>query len=226
MNLAFQIPTKYLNVLAECEDFHFALAHLVLQDNHYAEFFRRSAKFVLMDNGVHETSEPLPLEKLAEAAWRCEADAVIPPDFFFDRERTLWHFHEAVNMWGKRRLWPVVQGTDTEDTIRCANEYIMSGAEVVCIPYRLRRKRIWLSPVSPIMPTAIHYLSYDKVEDLSVMRIRNTTMDTGKPIRLAQNGLPFRDIPEGLPKLDMYGDLDVNLAIQNIKELRRHVSTP
>lgn len=223
VRLSFQVPVKYMEALHSEMDFHFALAHLVLRDSSYAAYFRSHVKFVLLDNGVHELGEPLSMRELLDAAELCNADAIIPPDWHGDGHKTRWHFRRTVAIFRPGFLWPVVQAATQEEVHECAQEYDLYGVPFICFPYRLLRKGLRPCPTTK---AKWHLLSYDRVEQLPSLAEVATSMDTGKPIRLAQHGLPFGDVPEGLPKLDMYGELDVELARANIRELRKRLAAP
>ncbi len=91
MRVAIIAPIANLN-LCMASNYHMALAHLVLQSEEYATFYRARSKagaFVLMDNGVVE-GNPLPLAKVIEAAKRIDASEIVLPDTIRDGTRT-WH---------------------------------------------------------------------------------------------------------------------------------------
>jgi hypothetical protein len=113
----------------------------------------------------------------------------------------------------------VVQGSTLEEAQRCHDALIERGCNVVCIPYRLTRMGI---EVKKNPRTWYHYLSYDKLSNLPALQ-KDESLDTGKPLRLAQCGLSLQDVPPNLPKLDMFGELNVELARANIVALRERL---
>jgi hypothetical protein len=220
MLLSFQIPVKHLHELDDMCDYHFALAHVVLQSPTYAEFMRRTNKTVVMDNGVHELGRPMPIEELERAAWLCDADAIIAPDVLYNAEATLAGYDSARRRWGLERTWGVVQGSTAEEAQRCHDALIEKGCHTLCIPYRLARMGVEVK--KDPRAARYHYLSYDRLSSLPALGV-DESLDTGKPLRLAQYGMPLQDIPPVLPKLDMFGELDVALARANIAALRERL---
>lgn len=77
-----ELPTSKLNSWAKLADLDFVLAHKVLEDRHYAEYFasRPLTRELILDNSMHELGSPLTVEELCEAAHRCRADYVVTPD--------------------------------------------------------------------------------------------------------------------------------------------------
>src|SRR5262245_2551389 len=87
-----EIPKSMLAKLSPLTDLDFALAHEVLADKAYAEFYASQAaakRFVILDNGFHEKGHPLEPTELVEAAKRINASVVIAPD-------KIGHFSEGV----------------------------------------------------------------------------------------------------------------------------------
>lgn len=81
----FITPTSYLD-FATASSSHLVLAHLVNDDEKYAEFYRnRSSRgdFIMMDNSAYELKEPYAPEKLVSLARKCGAHAVVLPDYPF-----------------------------------------------------------------------------------------------------------------------------------------------
>ena len=62
---------------------HLVLAHLVDTDEAYAEFYRGRNEFKIMDNGAFELGESYDPDKLIELGRKCNADAIVLPDYPF-----------------------------------------------------------------------------------------------------------------------------------------------
>lgn len=89
MKIAVILPTAF-QWLEEQNDYHMALAHLI-GDEGYDSFFQIQSdrgNHVIMDNGVVETGEPMPVDLLIERATRIHAKEVILPDHLHRSLRT------------------------------------------------------------------------------------------------------------------------------------------
>lgn len=84
-------PTAYLQKYASQSNTHLVLAHLVDTDPVYATFYRvlkeigcnHEDDFVIMDNGAFELGESYPPNKLIDLGFKCNADAIVLPDYPF-----------------------------------------------------------------------------------------------------------------------------------------------
>ena len=78
-------PVSYLKY-ALWSTSHLVLAHLVDEDDAYADFYRLrklDGDFIMMDNSAYELMEPYSPEKLVELGQKCGADAIVLPDYPF-----------------------------------------------------------------------------------------------------------------------------------------------
>jgi len=92
MKAAIIAPTAMLERYSTLTDTHLALAHLVLSNKTYREFYKgRAAKgdFVTVDNSLIELGEPLPLEDVIRAAKMIDAQEIVLPDVFANCVETL-----------------------------------------------------------------------------------------------------------------------------------------
>lgn len=230
MKMTMQIPIPLIREFSGLEDFHFALAQFVLTDKVYArEYYNMRRGFTVIDNGVHETGAPMDIGVLVQAAWIIGAEVLIPPDYFFNQHLTLNAFYNSCDYVGSaRRLWPVIQGTNFGELMECYVAYVEAGVETICIPYRIgtdMRKALL-----PNFSRRInhHFLGINNLAELSVIkRAPNPSFDTGKAFRWAQAGrrLHISEMtykPE--KKVDMYSSCDIELAFENVKELRKWTS--
>ncbi len=76
-------PTEYLDRYAAQSSMHLVLAHLVDQDPVYAEFYRGRKEFIICDNGAFELGESYAPDKLVKLAGKCDAQAIVLPDYPF-----------------------------------------------------------------------------------------------------------------------------------------------
>lgn len=78
-------PTAYLKKYASQSLMHLVLAHLVDTDEEYANFYAGSAEYKIMDNGAFELGESYSPDKLIELGNKCKANAIVLPDYPFER---------------------------------------------------------------------------------------------------------------------------------------------
>ena len=76
-------PTAYLERYAALSSMHLVLAHLVDTDEAYANFYAGRSEFKIMDNGAFELGESYEPDKLIELGQKCNADAIVLPDYPF-----------------------------------------------------------------------------------------------------------------------------------------------
>ena len=132
IKIASIVQTPHLALL-KSETYQMALAHLLADDRAYRSFYRNQSdcgSFVLMDNGVVETGEPMPMDDLLRLATEIKASELILPDRIRDREGTLDASREAYKTYlqefhglGHRlRAMLVPQGETLTDWSMCAYE--------------------------------------------------------------------------------------------------------
>lgn len=76
-------PTAYLNDFASQSSMHLVLAHLVDVDEKYASFYAKRNEFKIIDNGAFELGESYAPDKLIDLGHKCNADAIVLPDYPF-----------------------------------------------------------------------------------------------------------------------------------------------
>lgn len=77
-------PTAYLRTCATQSSAHLVLAHIVDNDPWYASFYKEMSQRgdrIIMDNGAFELGESYAPEKLIELGKACGADALVLPDY-------------------------------------------------------------------------------------------------------------------------------------------------
>ena len=142
MRLALESPTQLLGTVQPLADFDFILAHLVLKDEKYADFYRKSTKFKILDNSTNELLEPCSLEDL-ETADRLvgPCNLIVSPDFLGNADMTLDALALACTKFGKSRILPVVQGKTLDEVDLCAEEIWKLGLTLLAVPYDICCKR-------------------------------------------------------------------------------------
>jgi len=200
MKLAMEIPKSMLPRLAPLTDIDFALAHEVLNDAKYAEFFLDQSskkRYVILDNGFHEKGHPLTPPELVEAAKRINASVVIAPDKLGHHLEGIEWFKELKAILPKQfDIGAVLCGTSPAER---ADFFMKVGryAKLLCFPFREPRYE-WFCDLLEKIPTyqhwppRLHLLGVnelwelkafrDKFEELGIAEKR-TSVDTGKAVK-------------------------------------------
>jgi len=133
------LPAPFLHILEE-DSMHMALAHVVLADSAYAEFYKRMSKegkFVIMDNGAYEKHKLTP-DELAKAARKIEASEVILPDVLGSGAETIIDSWEALRYLREKlpecKFAVVVQGQNIAEWYTCAMPMLTWDINTLCVP--------------------------------------------------------------------------------------------
>lgn len=204
MYLAQEIPTSMLEIWAPLSDFDFLLAHKVLEDRYYAEFFARrpEGREVLLDNSLHELGYPLPLSDLLEAAKRCKATCVITPDRVGDVEFNAQQFHAAQSALSGFRLAVVMTGsTDGSSAEREKFLFDVREAQMLCLTFKEPKRLAWYRESAAAKKWyRVHLLGVDEFSELdefaTIARndVRSWSVDTAKALKRAMEGLKLDEL--------------------------------
>jgi hypothetical protein len=195
MRLALECPTSLLQEIQPLGDFDFVLSHLVLKDKEYADFYRNSDRYLILDNSTNELLAPLSEPDIAKAAKIVNPDLVVAPDYLNDMERTLDALNDTVNYFGIRKVLPVVQGATVEECIVCADRLWNRGFDFVAVPYditcertdslgtmALARQKVVQAITHMGIPLIVHLLGLTLLEELSRYGSEVKSIDTGSPV--------------------------------------------
>lgn len=117
-------PTAYLERYAAQSSMHLVLAHLVDIDEEYANFYAGRSEFKIMDNGAFELGASYDPKKLIELGRKCNADAIVLPDYPFEPASKTVGASAALidpvkDAGFKTMFVPQSQRGDIDDWIRC-----------------------------------------------------------------------------------------------------------
>lgn len=179
-----EFPIKHLSEFSTLTDGDFALAHLVLEDKIYAQFYTDQAKrgrYVVLDNSMHELPAPLSVGEILEAADRIKPSFVIPPDKLGDVKFTYDQFDlfRKENLRHGHRLAAVLCGSNgAERSMFFQN--VRPYIDMICFPFREPRYDWFLELTASIpkhvtWPPFIHLLGVNTLEELLVW---NNFLDT------------------------------------------------
>lgn len=89
MKIAIISPTPWLEKFSTQGDLHLVLAHKVLEDRAYADFYTNSKLYKILDSSVYELGTPVEDSLLIDTAMRIKADEITLPDYPGDASLTV-----------------------------------------------------------------------------------------------------------------------------------------
>lgn len=191
MKLSLEIPTAYLPEWFPLTDFGFALAHRVLEDEEYRDFYKNVTNApIILDNSMHELGRPLSPEELERAASLLPDPIIIPPDLLGQPERNFRWYVEQRKV-SKGPLAVVMSGNTPKERAEFLEG--IRYCHILCLPYRENRVRWYLENRSLIEhlwgPGRIHLLGVNTLTEFSDwdaygIDTRDWSIDTRKPIKL------------------------------------------
>lgn len=201
---SMEMPTSQLSAWKDLVDLDFVLAHKVLEDKAYAEFFReRGARELILDNSMHELGKPLPIADLVRAARLCRATHVIAPDQLGQPEWNLEQFQATFKAFAREETTVAVAlaGRTHEERQR----YIRAtrNASMLCLPYRENRVDWFFDHRHAIelLHTRVHLLGVSDLSELSHFeRLSRSSeiswsVDTSKPVKWGLEGYSLVGLP-------------------------------
>ncbi len=87
IKFSFEVPISYLNQFDKVNDYHFILAHLLF-DNTYADFYHKSNKYKILDNGCAELGKSIDTHTLIKLAREYKVNTLILPDVWMNANDT------------------------------------------------------------------------------------------------------------------------------------------
>ncbi len=144
MKAAIESPTAMLHEYSAMSNFHVALAHLVLDDMVYREFYKEmSARgdYVMLDNSVVELGSSASLRRLLTAALMVGAQEIILPDVLRDGTLTVFSTTQALSQLEELppqrdsyKLCAVPQGATSLEWLDCYGALVKLPVDVIGIP--------------------------------------------------------------------------------------------
>jgi hypothetical protein len=236
VKLSAEIPTKHLEELSPLMDADFSLAHLILEDKIYAEFYLQQAKagrMVIMDNSMHELPASLSVGEILEAADRTKPSFVIPPDKLGDVKFTYDQFEilRKQNLRHGHRLAAVLCGSNSAERSMFFTN-VRAYIDMICFPYREPRltwfdELLTAIPKHAGWPPYIHLLGVNTLDELSVWNSKldlvgwprnGRSVDTNKMVKwgLKNKRLNALDSLRGAGPLDFKTEMDLSQRLDTI----------
>jgi len=234
MKFSFEVPIKYLEEIDECQDYVYALAHM-LDNKKYFEYVTKTEKMVILDNSAHELGESIDVKKYIKLCEKINPDIIILPDKLFDRKRTDELSNEFIRLYtGKAKLMKVVQGSNIKEYIsHFLKIQYDNKIDIVGISMSRRLIAPSLSFVLKYneLTMPIHLLGCcSPIELIEASGSTNiSTIDTGLPINFAIQNKEFPKIDSSRDwkrisgkDLDYEGEIDIELMKKNIKIFKEY----
>jgi hypothetical protein len=202
MKLGMEIPKTHAEELSRLCDFDFAIAHRIVEDETYRDFFvgqREKGRTIILDNGFHERGNEAQPKHITMAHHIIEADTVISPDRIDDQGFTLDHLKGTLDTFGVKTAAVIVGETMQErlDLLEC---YIEEYVPTICFPYR-RNRNEWVAEFDTVRPgwdlgKSIHMLGMQTLGEAAwcATRFPKGTFDTSKPIKWGYKGLRLDNV--------------------------------
>jgi hypothetical protein len=241
MRLALESPVELLKEVQPLGDFDWILTHLVLKDEEYAKFYRESTRYKILDNSVNELGTPSPMGDIKKAVEILGGvNGVVPPDHLGNHFATEKALDEAIGVFGKGQLLPVVQGHEFRYVLECADYIKKLGFTEVAVPYDItcsrydsiekmsERRQEVVSRMILLYSFDVHLLGMTTLEELAsysgIEKVKS--VDTGSPVMHGLWSLRFgRDklLPKSTPTMEqmkLLGNPNLNSVYYNIGYLR------
>lgn len=241
MRLMMEIPRAWLEPLSPLCDGDFAIAHQVLDDKYYADFYKNQSKlgrFVVLDNGFHELGHPLTIPELLEAADRIGPTVVVAPDRLGDQRFGLEQFFETLRAFPPEiGVGCVLAGVTPAERAEMFMK-VCKHAKMLCFPFREPRLEWFCDLLEKIpkyiqWPPQIHLLGVnelwelkafrDKFEDLGIPSKR-VTVDTSKPIKFGIVGKRFKKDMETLRGVGSLKDVSEKAKAEHMADVLYNVA--
>ena len=241
IRLALECRTDMLEMVQPFGDFDFILAHKVLEDEAYCNYYKESPRVKFVDNSVNELGEPLSLEQMKEAFEKVGGTYVVSPDYMDDAQKTIEAYIECIKEFPKEEVAGVIHGPTFQDAFRCLEVY---GKGLVVVPFDLcskpgdppwlmsLRRALFISHIPHIEGRWIHLLGFTSLDEF--FWYQNNPMvisiDTGIPVLLGLLGLDILDPLESKDEATFPQMEKIELTqqgwtaiIRNIALLRRYL---
>lgn len=197
MRFAHIVPTAHLEELDKYSNMHLILEHVAKCDDTYADFFKKSNKYKILDNGAYEKGYPTALYHLIQMADKLKADEIVIPDVFQNAKATLIHFkdfrgyiagHPEVKK--KYKFMAVPQGKTAHEYLNCLHtmatctEVDVIGLSFIVIKDAfkeitgfsdIRRNRLFLTSILALSPLVtkgkeFHLLGMGNCQELELQK--------------------------------------------------------
>ncbi len=174
IKLSMEVPNGLLEELPYLTDFDFALTHNCEEFPDYLDHYKsmvKAGREVILDNSVNELGEPCSLDRMDAVVKRLHPTYIIPPDHLNNMDATLRILDQAIGLWGRDRLIPVLQGENLEDVVNCARVYKeLYNFKIVSIPYDITLAHRSKLPESDTNRATLSELGKRRVDCMTMLK--------------------------------------------------------
>lgn len=211
MKLCMEIPVEHLWDLSPLCEMDFALAHMVLDNKLYAEFYREMSargREVILDNSFHELGVPLSPVELRLAARAIKPTVVVAPDRLGDRTWNWEQYEETLRVFKKEfQVGIVVTGGDPNVRSQFIAAALSRGCSWFFWPFKEPRSEWIRTHIQEFKRYEVrhHLLGVNTLSELKSIRTIleeqgiKASVDTSKPIKFGQQLKRFE------PGIDLRG---------------------
>ena len=130
IKFSFETPISYLKQANKVNDYHFVLAHIALNNIKYKQFFKRTNKLKILDNGCAELGKSIEPNKLLQVFKDLNADILILPDVWSNFKETIYKSNlfltslkKLINI-EKTQFMCVLQGRNEKELKFCLYSFL------------------------------------------------------------------------------------------------------
>jgi len=140
MIISHEVPRCLLLASQEFNDYDYCLPHLLDKDEEYKQYFidaKKSGRYIIMDNSLHELGEAYKHERLLYWIEILQPNEFIVPDVWMEGHQTAAQakYWKQFKYPKKTKITAVIQGKNEEDAWLCASLLNGLGYEKLCVSY-------------------------------------------------------------------------------------------
>jgi hypothetical protein len=140
IKISHEVPICLLEKSRMFNDYHYCLAHLLDQNEEYANFFfqrKEADDYIIMDNSLHELGEAYDRSRLMHLVNELKPNEFIVPDVWEDYTQSVVNAKEwsKINLPKEVTKVAVVQAKSYEEAMKCYQTYKDLGYKKIAFSY-------------------------------------------------------------------------------------------
>jgi len=140
IKISHEVPICLLEKSRTFNDYHYCLAHLLDQNEEYANFFfqrKEADDYIIMDNSLHELGEAYDRSRLMHLVNELKPNEFIVPDVWEDYTQSVVNAKEwsKINLPKEVTKVAVVQAKSYEEAMKCYQTYKDLGYKKIAFSY-------------------------------------------------------------------------------------------
>lgn len=220
LQCSVELPVKNLE-MSDHFDYDFVIATTCITHPEYLEWYRKSKRMKILDNGAFETGKALANDSYIEFAKEISADLVVIPDEYKNAIGTLDRFEEFLDEWNNNLmvadLMGVIQAEGSLDMAHAMGVLYQShGIKWIGVPYACGLDRYQLIKDHPEWKN-VHILGLPTLPELQSLRLLPNvkSIDSSLPVKVTVEGKYI----ENCIRADSYakpGDTSLNAELLSV----------